>query len=141
MKFPASNHFGGKYTPTLDSHQDLSDGFATPMRGKSPPCREAASLFSSVSDRLSKNVGGGHRPPGLGASSRQVKDLPRIGVAEPFGLTVRVSGVVYGDPNRPRYSNEVINALTISAARKSPLNALSLLSQNWKPDSSGLRRR
>jgi len=51
------------------------------------PLRCAASLRLAVKllhyflrspTRLSKNVGGGHRPPGLGASSRQVEDLPRV---------------------------------------------------------------
>jgi hypothetical protein len=56
---------------------------------------------------------------------RQVKDLPRISMAEPFGevavLTVmflrsqRLARIGHG-PNRFRYSLDEMNALTISAA-------------------------
>src|ERR1051325_6295896 len=53
----------------------------------------------------------------------------------------------YGVPNRWRYSPELRNALTISAATKSPLNWLSLFNQKLNPfrllsgSSFGLRRK
>ncbi len=44
-----------------------------------------------------------------------------------------------GWPKRARYSGEVINANTISAATKSPPNEFSLPNQNAYPPSSGSR--
>src|SRR6185295_14627693 len=42
---------------------------------------------------------------------------------------------------RARYSPETMNALTMSACSKLPLNWFSLSNQNWKPPASGSRRR
>ena len=54
-------------------------GSATLMRGKSPTCRKALTNSPAVYDR-SKS---GRRPLEEVGSRRQVRDLPRIGVAEP----------------------------------------------------------
>jgi len=57
----------------------LGNGSATPMRGKSMTCRKhsqkSGDLWLLVADPRRKRV-----------QWRQVADLPRIGVAEPFAL-------------------------------------------------------
>ena len=55
------------------------------MRGKSKTCRQRTFFFYG-----STTLSSGHRPPDLSRLSRQVLDLPRIGVAQPFGLVASI---------------------------------------------------
>jgi len=55
-------------------------GSANPMRGKSPTCRDVGQESRWSMTTRSEGVGD---PEKRKARHRQVKDLPRIGVAEP----------------------------------------------------------
>jgi len=54
----------------------MSNGSATPMRGKSTTCRDRFPFSKGLRPS-------GHRPLIFGKAPRQVVDLPRIGVARP----------------------------------------------------------
>jgi len=65
----------------------LANGFATPMRGKSWTCRSDNPFFLlRVSDPIHE-INSGQRPHQSEELSRQVLDLPRIGVAKPLRQT------------------------------------------------------
>ena len=65
---------------TNKTTETLVYGSATPMRGKSLTCRRG-----SLKTQRSTTAGPGQRPEKKEEDrGRQVADLPRIGVAEPF---------------------------------------------------------
>jgi hypothetical protein len=59
----------------------LSYGYATPMRGKSPTCREHLSSFFGVFDPILAVI---DRVFTFSQRFRHVIDSPRIGVAKPL---------------------------------------------------------
>jgi hypothetical protein len=66
---------------------------------------------------------------GFSSASRQLNPGSKRWLSDSGVLHV-VSFHPHG-PNRARYSPDVMNALTMSDFWKSPLNVLSLASQNW----------